>query len=313
VIYASAQVHSSLQRAAYVIGFSHDRVRSLAVDNLHRLRIDALDAAIQEDRAAGLRPFCVIANGGATSTGAIDPLAQIADVAAAQGLWLHVDGAYGGFAVLTERGRAWLQGIERADSITLDPHKWLYQPFEVGCLLVREGRHLRDTFHIMPDVLQDIAVNGAEVNFADRGIQLTRMARALKVWMSLEAFGVDAFRSTIDRCLDLAVSAQQFVEESDTLELLSPAGLGVVCFRRRVADGTRSEAINTRLLHDLLASGVGMISSTRINGAYSLRVCILNHRTQWPDVERVLRWLAEAPTESASQPQDLARGITEDA
>jgi glutamate/tyrosine decarboxylase-like PLP-dependent enzyme len=171
----------------------------------------------------------------------------------------------------------------------------LYQPFEVGCLLVRKGNQLRDTFHIMPDYLQDTEVGAGGVNFADRGIQLTRMARGLKIWLSLKHFGADAFTATIDRCLDLAVRAQEYVERSDALELLSPAALGIVCFRRRIdGDEAAAEKANAGLIRQLLASGTGMISSTRIGGAYALRVCILNHRTQWPDVEQVLRWLEHA-------------------
>jgi aromatic-L-amino-acid decarboxylase len=295
VIYTSAQTHSSVERAARVVGFARQRIRSLPVDPMHRMDVEALRSAIVEDRRAGLVPFSIVANGGATSTGAIDALDEIATVAREEDLWFHVDAAYGGFAVLTDRGRAWLRGIERADSITLDPHKWLYQPFEVGCLLVRQGTYLRDTFHIMPDYLQDTTVGGGEVNFADRGIQLTRMARALKIWLSLKHFGVDAFRDTIDHCLDLALEAQQYIERSDALELLSPAGLGVVCFRRRVEGGEEaSERANTRLVRELLASGTGMISSTRISGVYALRICVLNHRTRWRDVEGVLRWFEKA-------------------
>ncbi len=300
VVYTSEQTHSSVERAARTVGFAGDRIRSLPVDELHRMDVAALRTAIREDRNTGLRPFCIVANGGATSTGAVDPLAAMADIAKEENLWFHVDAAYGGFAVLTERGRGLLNGINRADSITLDPHKWLYQPFEVGCLLVRQGTHLSDTFHIMPDYLQDTATGGGEVNFADRGIQLTRMARALKIWLSLKHFGVDAFREAIDRCLDIALEAQKYIEQSKELELLSPAGLGVVCFRRRVSgDDDSSEKVNAQLVRDLLASGTGMISSTRIRGVYALRVCILNHRTGWQDALTVLRWLEQAPVVTA--------------
>jgi glutamate/tyrosine decarboxylase-like PLP-dependent enzyme len=207
-----------------------------------------------------------------------------------------VDAAYGGFALLTERGRAALTGIEAADSVTLDPHKWLYQPFEAGCLLVRHGRLLADAFHIMPDYLQDTAVAAGElpeVNFADRGLQLTRCFRALKIWLSLKSFGTDAFRQAIDRTMDLAAYAEERIRaRPEVFEMLSPAALGIVCFQRRLGGDT--EARNAALVRDLAASGTGMISSTRVRGRYALRLCILSHRTTAADVDAVLDWLAAA-------------------
>jgi len=200
--------------------------------------------------------------------------------------------------MLTERGREWLAGIDQADSVTLDPHKWLYQPYECGCLIVRDGPLLSQAFHVMPDYLQDTAVGGVEVNFADRGIQLTRAARGLKLWLSLQYFGVDAFREAIDHSLDLALMAEELIEASEEFELLSPATLGVVCFRRRPAgvdDEPDLEALNTDLIRRLAESGEGLISSTRIDGRYAMRMCVLNHRTRAADVERTLDWLESAP------------------
>ena len=298
VVYVSTQGHSSLARALRILGFRSEQVRALPVDERHRLRADALTAAIEKDVRAGREPFLAVANAGATNTGAVDPLREIAAVCAEAGVWLHVDAAYGGFAVLTERGRGWLEGIDQADSITLDPHKWLYQPYEAGCLLVREGTLLSRAFHIMPEYLQDTAVGGVEVNFADRGVQLTRSARALKLWLSIQSFGVDAFRDAIDRSLDLAVVAQERISASEGLELLSPATLGIVCFRRRppgmTAEGSL-ERLNASLARKLMESGEGMVSSTRVDGRYALRLCVLNHRSGAADVERVLGWLERAP------------------
>jgi aromatic-L-amino-acid decarboxylase len=296
VIYVSSQGHSSVTRAIRVIGFDDDQIRAVPVDAALRMQTQALAAAMEADRAAGRRPFLVVANAGATSTGAVDPLDEITAVCAEGGVWLHIDAAYGGFAVLTERGREWLRGIEAADSITLDPHKWLYQPYEAGCLLVREGTRLGDAFQIMPDYLRDTAVEGRDVNFADRGIQLSRSARALKIWLSLKYFGVDAFRAAIDRSLDVALHTQELVEESSVLELISPATLGIVCFRRRFEglDEAGIEQANVELAHRLAESGEGMISSTRVDGRYALRMCVLNHRSGPQDVERVLHWLETA-------------------
>ncbi len=297
IVYLTTQGHSSVTRALRVLGFRSEQIRALPVDDRLRLRPDALAAAIEHDVRAGRQPFVAIANAGATSTGAVDPIDEVAAVCAERGVWLHVDAAYGGFAILTERGKGWLAGLDQADSVTLDPHKWLYQPYEVGCLLVRDGPLLSRAFHIMPDYLQDTAVGGVEVNFADRGIQLTRAARALKLWISLQYFGVDAFRAAIDRSLDLALLAEERIRASAELELLSPATLGVVCFRRRppgVGEGTL-ERLNADLDRRLAESGVGMVSSTRIDGRFALRLCILNHRSGPADVERVLAWLEDAP------------------
>jgi aromatic-L-amino-acid decarboxylase len=300
VVYVTSQVHSSVTRALRVLGFRSEQVRSVAVDERFRLRPDALAAAIEADVRAGQQPFLVVANAGATNTGAVDPLREIAGVCADADVWLHVDAAYGGFAVLTERGRELLAGIDQADSVTLDPHKWLYQPYECGCLIVREGPLLSQAFHMLPEYLQDTAVGGVEVNFADRGIQLTRATRALKLWLSLHAFGVGAFRAAIDRSLDLALQAEERVRASAELELLSPATLGIVCFRRRPAgvDGEPElEALNQDLDRRLAESGEGLVSSTRVDGRYALRMCVLGHRSGEEDVERVLRWIERAPLE----------------
>jgi glutamate/tyrosine decarboxylase-like PLP-dependent enzyme len=306
VIYLSRESHSSVHRAARILGFDPSRVRELPTDNQFRLDADRLAEAVTEDVRRELVPFMVIANGGATSTGVVDPLARLADFCQQQGLWLHVDAAYGGFAVLTERGRALLEGIERADSVTLDPHKWLYQPFEAGCLLLRESDHLETAFRILPEYLQDAAVGSGNpreraVNFMDRGLQLTRSARALKVWMSLKYFGLAAFRAAIDHCIDHTLRAEQALRDSGHFEILSPATLGIVCFRRvtdhdgaLLEDDSRIEQLNARLVSDLAESGIALVSSTRVHGKYALRLCILNHGTTWKDVEQTIRWFERA-------------------
>ncbi len=300
IIYASDQVHSSVERAARILGFRPDQVRLVPADDDFRLSLPALESAVADDRAAGRRPFVVVANAGATSTGAIDPLADLAHACRRLDLWLHADGAYGGFAALTERGRRALAGIERADSITLDPHKWLFQTYEAGCLLVRDGVLLPRTFHVMADYLKDTTVLGQEVNFADRDIQLTRRFRALKIWLSLQYFGAAAFRAAIDRALDLAAGAQQLIEESTELELLSPASLGVVCFRRHPAgldDEAALDALNSRIMAHINDLGEAMISSTRSRGRFALRLCIMNWRTTAEDVARILYAVRTAAVE----------------
>src|SRR3954451_989463 len=295
VVYVSDQAHSSLARAARTLGFRSDQMRVLPVDAEHRMRPDLLAGAMAADAAAGRRPLFVSVSAGSTNTGAVDPLAELSEVARRHGAWLHVDAAYGGFAALTERGRALLRGIELADSVTLDPHKWLYQPFECGCLLVREGDRLRRAFTLTPDYLADAEAEDEEVNFSDLGIQLTRSARALKVWMSVTLFGAGAFRSAIDASLDLAQLAEARVREHPALELLSPAQLGIVCFRRRFRGGDDAQdAHNAALVRAFAASGRGLVSSTRLGGAYAIRLCALNHASTAADVEATLEWLRTA-------------------
>lgn len=303
-LYVSDEAHSSVIRAARVLGFRAERVRRVDTDDRMRIRPEALEAAVRADRAAGLEPFLVVANAGATSTGAIDPLPELRNLSDRERLWLHADAAYGGFAALTGTGRDLLRGLDLVDSVTLDPHKWLFQPFEAGCLLVREGHRLADAFHVLPDYMQDTAVargeiaDAVEVNFADRGIQLTRATRALKIYLSVRCFGVRAFREEIERAMALARHAEARIRETDHLELLSPAQLGIVCFRNLGTDAAMTdeadiEALNRRLVRRLVESGRGMISSTRVRGRYALRLCIMNHRTRREDVEAVLDALLE--------------------
>ena len=301
VLYFSDQTHVSLARAARVLGFRTDQVRVLPTDPSFRLRLDALEGASGCDVAAGRVPFAVCANAGSTSTGSVDPLGDIAAVCREHGLWLHVDAAYGGFAVLADAGRAALAGIELADSITVDPHKWLFQPFECGCVLVRDGRALPDAFHLSPDYLTDCEV--AEVNLYDYGLQLSRCWRALKVWLSVGTFGLAAFRSAIADTLALAEHAAARIEASEVLELVAPASLGVVCFRRRVA-GSEADAAaaNAALVEAANRSSGVFMTSTRLRGHYALRLCILNHTTSRADVDAALDLIERAPLPDAPLP-----------
>lgn len=297
VVYVSSQSHSSVARAARALGFRPERVRVLPVDRAFRMRVDVFERALAADRAAGLVPLAVCANAGTTNTGAVDPLGHLADLCSAHGLWLHVDGAYGGFAALTERGRQALAGIERADSVTLDPHKWLFQPFECGALLVRDPDGLRSAFEITPDYLRDVSAR-EEVNFSDRGLQLTRMTRSLKVWMSVQNFGLAAFRAAIDGALDLARDAAARIEVSEELELLAPVDLSVVAFRRRpagVSDERELDALNSALVTAVEESGDVYLSSTRLFGRSAIRLCVLNPTTAAAHVHRALDLVESIP------------------
>ncbi|MFL5799447.1 MAG: aminotransferase class V-fold PLP-dependent enzyme [Actinomycetota bacterium] len=305
VAYMSDQAHSSMARAARILGFRPEQVRILPSDERSRLSPDVLRRAMDADTRAGLTPLFVAAAAGSTSTGAVDPLEELAGTCEERGVWLHVDAAYGGFAVLTERGSEWLRGLGLADSVTLDPHKWLYQPFEVGCLLVRDGPLLRRAFEITPDYLKDMLVVGREVSFANYGMQLSRMARALKVWVSISYFGVDAFRSAIDRSIDLARMAEERIRSSERLELLAPASLGVVCFRRSfegAGDDGVVERMNGEVVRRLVASGRGLVSSTRLRGRFALRMCVMNHTSTAEDVEEVLALIEDVRVEPPSGP-----------
>lgn len=288
IIYVSDQGHSSLERAARIIGIPVENIRKIPTDEGFRMSVALLREAVISDKEKGFTPLCVCANAGATNTGAIDPLDEIADLAEGKDLWFHVDGAYGGFAVLAPGQEGLFKGMERAHSVTLDPHKWLFQPYETGCLLVRDTAILEDAFRILPEYLQDTALGREQVNFADRGIQLTRSFRALKVWMSIQTMGLGAFREAIQTSIDLARGAEKHIVASPVLEMLGPSSLGIVCFRFRPPDSLLTpdelEALNVAIQTEVLDSGRAMMSSTRLRGEFSLRLCILNYRSTWDDV-----------------------------
>jgi glutamate/tyrosine decarboxylase-like PLP-dependent enzyme len=295
-VYASDQVHSSVTRAAWLAGVPREHVRSLPSDDEFRLRVDTLRDAIARDRALGLTPLMVVASAGTTNTGSVDPMHEIAELCAAEDVWMHVDAAYGGFAVLTESGRRALGGVERADSVTLDPHKWLFVPFECGCLLVRDPHRLKAAFQIFPEYLADVQSGHEAVNFADYGEQLTRYSRAVKVWMSVRYFGTDAIRDAIDRGMALARRLEQRVRETPGLEIVSPARFGIVCFRAQPGhvDPADLDALNERVLARVVGEGRYFISSTRLRAAFSLRACILGFRTAEEDIDGLVRAVADA-------------------
>ena len=296
VMYTGDQTHSSVARAARHLGFRPDQLRVLPTDDGFRLRARDVAAAIDADIAADRLPFLVSANAGSTNTGAVDPIGELADVCHDRGVWLHVDGAYGAFAVLTERGRAAMPDLGRADSVTLDPHKWLSMPFEVGCLMVREGTLLERAFELHPEYLKESA-HDVGVNFADRGLQLTRASRAIKVWLAIETFGLDAFRATIDRAIDQTLAAQARIEADPRLELVSPASLGILTFRRRGEPGESasvSDRRNEAIVRSLASGGDVLLTSTTIQGRYVIRLCVLNHTSTREDVAFAIDRVAEA-------------------
>lgn len=281
-VWCSDQTHSSVLRALRLLGLAADRVHVVPSDRDFRLPPEALE------RADG--PAIVVANAGTTNTGAVDPLEELADRAAERGWWLHVDGAYGAPAVLTERGSTLLAGIGRADSLVLDPHKWLFQPYEIGAVLVRRPGALERTFTMFPEYLRDVGVAGDEVAFRDRGPQLTRGSRALKLWLSLQVFGLDAFRAAIDRGLDLAERAQELVAAVDGFEIVTPAQLAIVNWRAPDA---------AALVERIVADGFAAPSSTVLRGETVLRMCTINPRTTDEDLELSVRRMAELAAAAA--------------
>jgi glutamate/tyrosine decarboxylase-like PLP-dependent enzyme len=294
-LYTSEQSHSSVARAAWIAGIPRANIRAIASDDRYRVQPADLARAIADDRSQGLVPFVVVANAGTTNTGAIDPLLELADLCQREKLWLHVDAAYAGFAMLTDDGRTALRGIERADSVTLDPHKWLFVPFECGCLLAREPRALEAAFSVHPEYLADVRAREHEVNFADYGEQLTRGPRALKVWLSVRYFGLAAIRDTIVRGIALAEYAESRLRENPDMEILSPAQFGVLCFRSRASAGESREALNARngrINADVNGTGKFLMSSTVLRGNYALRICTHGFRTTAADIEALIDTIA---------------------
>ena len=291
-VYMGDQSHSAQARAARIIGIRPDSVRVLPTGDDFRLDPSSLASAVEADRAAGRTPIAICADAGSTSTGAVDPLDAIADYCATEGIWLHVDAAHGGFAAITEPGARRLRGIERADSIGIDAHKWFFQPYEVGCLLVRDARTLERAFAIHHDVLQDSVWGANHPNQTDRGLQLSRRDRALKIWMSVQIFGMVAFRAAVAKGIELGERAAQYIADSPMLELVTPASLGIVCFRVNPGGEAGTERtlhqINKKVLARVFWEERAFMSSTLLRRKFVLRMCVINHSTAWDDVRETL-------------------------
>jgi glutamate/tyrosine decarboxylase-like PLP-dependent enzyme len=298
IVYCSDQTHSSMAKGLRILGFHPEQKRTIATDDGYRLSVPALEAAIAADRAAGLVPFCVVANAGTTNTGAVDPLGALADVCAREKLWLHVDGAYGAAAVITERGKKALSGMERADSVTLDPHKWLFQPYELGCLLVRDSTTLQKAFRVEDedhaDYLEDVTrwVKN-DVNFYECGIQLTRSFKALKLWLSMRAFGLGEFRRAIEIGFEMADHAERTLRAVGTWEITTPSQMGVVTFRWKDSSKSAAEidAITRETVDLMRRDGYALVMSTSLRQRPVLRLCPINPATNREEIEETIRRL----------------------
>jgi aromatic-L-amino-acid/L-tryptophan decarboxylase len=308
VVYCSDQTHSSMAKALRILGFRPEQKRTIVTDDGFRLSMPALEAAVAEDRAAGRVPFCVVANGGTTNTGAVDPLGPLADLCAREKLWLHVDGAYGAAAVITERGRTALAGMERADSITLDPHKWLFQPFELGCLLVRDAGVLQAAFRVEDedhaDYLEDVTRHvQLDVNFYECGLQLTRSFKALKLWLSMRTFGLAEFRRAIRIGFEMADHAERTLRAAGSWEIATPSQMGVVTFRWRDASktGAQIDAITRETVDMMREDGYALVMSTALRGRPVLRMCPINPATTQGEIEETVARLGRFSAEAGAR------------
>jgi aromatic-L-amino-acid/L-tryptophan decarboxylase len=291
VIYTSAQGHSCIEKAVELLGIGHDYLRKIPTGHDQRMDIDLLKAQIAADRAAGLRPVCVAASAGTVNTGAIDPLDALADLCAAERLWFHIDGAYGGVGVLAEQTAGLYAGMERADSLAIDPHKWLYMPVECGCVFVRDPQAMRDTFSLTPPYLRDDA---SLPWFSEFGPQQTRGFRALKLWMVLQQIGEQGYRELISRDIALARALQARIQARPDFELVAAGPLSVTCFRYTPPGVHDLDALNRRLLDLIQRQGQVFLTSTQLDGKLVLRACVVNFRTTEADLDVLLDLLAEA-------------------
>lgn len=295
VVYCSTLTHPVVHRAVRLCGLGSRGLHPIPVNDAMQLDIGALRAAIEADRCAGRRPFCVVATAGTTDTGTVDELASLADLCAEEGLWLHVDGAFGGAASSSPRTRRLFAGLGRAHSVALDPHKWLFQPYEIGCLLVRDPSDLEAVLSLDAAYFRDHERERGAVDFKDRGLQLTRSFKALKLWMSVRTFGMDAFRRAIEHGIDLAETAEQELLRRPGWRVVTPASLAVLTFRCEL-DGlteTAADSLQRRLASELAQSGLAMLNTTVIRGRVVLRMCTINPRASEDDVRRVIDWLDE--------------------
>jgi aromatic-L-amino-acid decarboxylase len=293
-IYASSETHFSIGKAAVLLGIGQENVLQVAVDERFKIRVDDLVAKISADLEAGYVPFCVVANAGTVNTGAVDPLTDIREIANRFQLWMHVDGSYGAFAILAESARKLFAGIEQADSIALDPHKWLYLPVDVGCVIYRAPEIARAAFAHEAEYTRIIGEQADEAfAFWDYGPELSRRFRALKVWMLLKGVGLDALSEAIENNLACARYLESMVQASDDFEMVAPVELSIFCFRH-VPMQLRSEspetidAFNERLLVALQRDGSSYLSNATLGGRFALRGCVLNYRTTLRDMEILL-------------------------
>jgi glutamate/tyrosine decarboxylase-like PLP-dependent enzyme len=292
-VYASTETHNSIQKAVELLGLGARALRKIPVDRDYQIDIDALRTQVAADRAAGHRPIAVVGNAGTVNTGATDNLQALATLARAEGMWFHVDGAFGALAALSPALKDIVVGLSRADSVAFDLHKWGYLPFEVGCTLVRDPAAHRAAFALSASYLSSLERGPAAAGmpFSELGVQLTRGFRALKVWMAMKTYGVRRIAQQIEQNVDQARYLVERVDAEPQLELLAPAPLNVVCLRFVAPhlDDARLNAINREILLRIQEQGIAMPSHTVLHGRFALRCAIVNHRTRREDLDLFLR------------------------
>jgi glutamate/tyrosine decarboxylase-like PLP-dependent enzyme len=290
--YGSDQIHSCHRKAMEVLGLGNQALRRIATNSGLQIDLAALRMAIVEDRGAGFQPACVIGTAGTVNTGAIDDLQALANLAADENLWFHVDGCIGALMTIAPSNAHRVAGIERADSIALDPHKWLHAPFEAGCALIRDATAHRSTFAVTPEYLEPTPRGVGSANWLhDYGLQTSRGFRALKVWMALKEHGIDKFGRLIDQNIEQGHYLAAVIEAEPLLELVAPTTINIVCYRYR-PEGMSAEklkALNTEIMLRLQEEGIAVISDTTVNGEHCLRVAINNHRTRRSDLDLLVR------------------------
>jgi glutamate/tyrosine decarboxylase-like PLP-dependent enzyme len=299
--YVSREGHASLEKSMTLLGMGRGQLRKIAVLDDLTIDLEALEQQVTADRANGYHPICVVGNAGTINTGAVDPLDALAAFCRAQGLWFHVDAAYGGPAARTDVAGALFQGLEQADSILVNAHKWLYVPVEAGCILVRQPSGLRDTFRIVADYLQaeNDTIGDGPIDFKDYGPQLSRSFRALKVWMTFKAYGARKLRAAIESNIAVMRYLAERIDESPDFVRLAPVPLSVVCFQYRTADVSRHDdqaylnRLNNHLLEALERDGRVFLSGTKIRGQTALRACSVNHRLRRSDLDFLLDVIRE--------------------
>jgi aromatic-L-amino-acid decarboxylase len=290
MVYASSEVHMSIPKSIALLGIGRDNLRLIPTDGTFHMIPEELEIRIRQDKAAGRIPIAIVASAGTVSTGVIDPFPQIASIARRHGAWFHIDGAYGALAAMSYRGK--FDGLELADSISLDPHKWLYQPLDCGCLLYRCPEAARQTFSHSGDYARSLTADPIEgFAFFEESLELSRRFRALKLWLSLRYHGMAAFRQSIAKDLAQAQRLANAIERQDELELLAPVELSAVCFRHRGTIGMSEEKLNSfnlELLKRIVARGRVYLSNASLRGKFCLRACIVNHRTKDADIDSII-------------------------
>lgn len=305
ILYCSTETHSSVQRAVEMLGLGNQSIRFIPCNDAYQIDIDALEAAITQDHAAGLQPWCIVGNGATTNTGSIDDLNRLAEIAERENLWFHVDGAFGALAALATELRPLTSGMERADSLAFDLHKWFYAPFEAGCVLIRNREQHRNAFTLTPDYLihGERGIAAGKDWFSDYGIQLTRGFRALKIWMMIKAEGIDKYGRIIQQNVDQARYLVKLIEATPELEILAPVALNIVCFRFKA--GGMADAGLDELNHELLVrvqeSGVAIVTGTKIHGRQAIRMCNSNYRSRYEDFDLLVREVVRMGKELAGE------------